>query len=434
MRMNILVTGASGFIASEIVTDLLNTGHTVTCCVRNTTATQRRFPSANVIACNFITDTTSEIWINRLTGIDVVINCVGILYHPDKKIIWAIHYDTPVALFDAAMRAGIKKIITISALGVETSTLEYAASKKAADDYLLKLPLTAIVLRPSVVYGKSSYGGTSLFRGLAGLPCIIPLPGNGTQELQPIHVEDLAKAVRTLVNKKAFTSCILQASGPKRITLKDTLSTIRAWLGFKKPGFISIPLWLIRLSSRFGDLIPYSAINSTSYKLLMQNNIVAATEAEKFSAAIDFIPRDFATGIHSQPSSVQDHWHARLYFLKPLMRLGIAFIWIFTAICTLFLYPVSASYALLAKMGIHDLWQPITLYGSCLLDLLLGFAVLCHYQIKKCGLIQIVVCLFYMGLITWKLGYLWFDPLAPVAKNIPFLILILAYLALESDR
>jgi hypothetical protein len=157
-------------------------------------------------------------------------------------------------------------------------------------------------------------------------------------------------------------------------------------------------------------------------------------EAQQFLAAIDFIPRDFTTGIYEQPSSVQDHWHARLYFLKPLLQLGIAFIWIFTAICTLFLYPHNASYALLAKAGISSFWQPALLYGSSALDALVGIFMLCGYQIIKTSVVMITVCLFYTVLATLKLPYLWLDPLAPIAKNIPFILLMLTYLALESDR
>src|SRR5690349_14786473 len=136
-KMNILVTGASGFIASQIVTDLLAAGHAVTCCVRNVAYARKLFPNASVIKCDFIHDTHPDIWVARLRNIDVVINCVGILHHPNKKVIWAIHYETPKALFAACVSAQVTRIIQLSALGVETCDVDYAASKKAADDYLL---------------------------------------------------------------------------------------------------------------------------------------------------------------------------------------------------------------------------------------------------------------------------------------------------------
>lgn len=432
--MNILVTGATGFIASQIVTDLLAAGHSVTCCVRNTAYAQNLFPTANILSCDFIKDTNSDIWVSRLSGIDVVINCVGILYHPNKKIIWAIHYDTPRAIFDACKIVGVQRVMQISALGVEHCEVDYAKSKKAADDYLLSLNLNSTILRPSLVYGRGSYGGTSLFRGLASLPWVMPVPGNGTQSFQPIHIEDLSKAILKLLNTSVDTK-ILCAVGPKQTTLADILKITRSWLGFAKAKIqLSIPLMFIRLGSLFGDLIPYSAMNTTSYKMLMQNNIASAEEANRFHQLIGFAPRDFMAGMYSQPSTVQDHWHARLYFLRPLLQFSIAFVWLFSAISCLFFYPKEASYGILSLIGVGAFWKPILFYGASLLDAGIGIAMFFGYRLKQlCGL-QVIIILLYTLIITWKLPYLWIEPFAPIAKNIPLLVAILTFMALESDR
>ncbi|CAM3056276.1 oxidoreductase [Legionella steigerwaltii] len=432
--MNVLVTGASGFIAAHIVTDLITAGHAVTCCVRDVAFTQKLFPSARIIPCDFIHDQSINLWGERLQQIDLVINCVGILYHPKNKIIWSIHYETPKALFDACVQAGVKKIIQISALGIEASDVVYAQSKKAADDYLLTLPIPSIILRPSLVYGRGSYGGSSLFRGLCGLPWITPVPGKGGQEFQPIHVEDLSKAIIELIDLPLEHNLLLHAVSAKRVSLNDILMHMRTWLGFAKSRLFFVPAQLIRFASFIGDLIPYSVLNTNSYKLLVQNSVTSPEETQKFQEKIGFTPQVFPEGMYRHPSSIQDRWHARLYFLKPILRFSIAFIWLFTAIICLFFYPKSASYELLAQIGVSAFWQPILFYGASILDAVIGLAVLFMNHLKKISLLQIIIILGYSALLTWKLPNLWFEPFAPLAKNIPLLAAIFVFLALESDR
>lgn len=432
--MNILITGGTGFIGSQIVTDLLKAGHHVTVCARNVNYAKNIFPNANIIECDFNKDTDKSVWIRRLISIDVVINCVGILHHPFKKNIMRIHFDTPKALFDAALNSHVKKIIHISALGIDKGKVDYATSKKAAEDYLSQLPITSIILRPSLVYGRGSYGGTSLFRGLAAFPFFIPVPGNGTQEFQPIHLQDLSKAVLHFVNSPSTQNQILSAVGPERISMKHILEKMRAWLGIEKAPIFKVPLFLIRMGSWFGNLIPYSSMNEDSYQMLMQNNVTDKNEVMNFQKSIDFMPNNFSTGLYNEPSTVQDHWHAGLYFLKPLLQFSIAFVWIWSGLCSAFWYSKEAIFSLLTTVGIPTPFQSFTLYGASALDILIGLTILCSYKVKKIALLQLFIIIIYTGIITITLPQLWIEPFAPIAKNIPLFVAIIIMMALESDR
>lgn len=423
--MNILVTGGTGFIAAQIVTNLLKAGHTVTLAVRNPTAAKNQFPEAKFIICDFSKDVTSDVWLPRLQNIDAVINCVGILHHPNEKVIWAIHYDTPRALFDACVKKNIKKIIQISALGIDQVDVPYAKSKKAAEEYLLTLPIKSIILRPSLVYGRGSYGGTSLFRGLSGLPFIIPVPGKGEQQFQPVHLNDLAKAIVILLEKSQTKNLRLSAVSATKVNLRTILTKMRAWLNFKKAMVLSAPLIFIKLGSLIGNLLPNSSLNRNSYSLLMQNNIASDADAETFKNEIGFTPRNFEEGLYSQPSTVQDHWHAKLYFLKPLLQISIAFIWIISGVYSAFF---------LSQQNIPLNVQPWLVYSASALDITLGLFTLFGFQIKKVGILQCILIIFYTLFITVKSPGLWLEPFMGVAKNIPLIVATLIMIALESDR
>ncbi len=71
--MNILVTGASGFIGNHIVQALKNAGHTMTVCVRDIKTTQQRWPETNNVQADFNKSHNVSDWLPHLTGIDIVI-------------------------------------------------------------------------------------------------------------------------------------------------------------------------------------------------------------------------------------------------------------------------------------------------------------------------------------------------------------------------
>jgi uncharacterized protein YbjT (DUF2867 family) len=430
----ILVTGASGFIARNIIATLLKNGHEVVGCARNISFVETIFPGMKTISADFFIDTDPKIWEARLAGVDVVINCVGVFQMPNPKDTWAAHYDTPKALFEAAESIGVKKIIHISALGIQHGKQPYSLSKLKIEDYLThKNTVDSIILRPSVVYGSGSYGGSSLFRGFAGMPFILPLPGKAKQQFQPIHIEDLARVVHESIDLPGKK--LLALVGPETITLKSILNALRAWLGFKKAINLPIPFFSIRLLAKLGDRFTDSPVNTTAVEMMQYDNIATPEEVDELKKSISFAPRGFSQALLETPSQVQDRWHARLYFAKPLLQYSLAFIWLWVAFAALFISSHKESYALLSQAGItHSASQIILFYGSCLINGALGCCILLNYKLKLTGALSIAAMLFYMIFVTFYLPMLWWDPLFSIAKNIPLIAATLIMMGLASNR
>ena len=146
--MNILLTGASGFIGSHLLRALTLDGHQIRACVRNPAQAAKSFSGPRYIACDFSQDTDAEAWLDRLKGVDIIINAVGIIRETHTQRFDTLHRDTPVALFQAAVRRGVRRVIQISALGAdETAQSHYHLSKRAADDYLRGLALEWAIRR-----------------------------------------------------------------------------------------------------------------------------------------------------------------------------------------------------------------------------------------------------------------------------------------------
>ncbi|MDD5273292.1 MAG: DoxX-like family protein, partial [Methylovulum sp.] len=139
-------------------------------------------------------------------------------------------------------------------------------------------------------------------------------------------------------------------------------------------------------------------------------------------------------GLLLKPASQAERLHAHLYFIKPLLRLVIAFVWLWSGITSLFFYPHPLSYQLLAATGVIGTAAPIMLYGLALMDIALGLATLCQYRTLTLLHCQIGVVLFYTVVVSLTLPEFWLHPFGPLLKNLPFLLTLWIYQQLEGEK
>lgn len=431
--MRLLLTGANGFIGSRLLAVLVARGHTVVAAVRDTERLHRKWPHIEAIAVDFNRDTAVETWRQRLTGVDAVINCAGVLHGGRGQHTEAVHATAPIALFDACILAGVRKVVQISAISADADVgTEYATTKKRADDHLRSLALDWTVLRPSLVYGEGSYGGTSVLRGLAGLPLLTPLIGNGSAAFRPIHIDDLAETVVRVVEDNCFVRCTLEPVGPDVIALREIVAKYRRWLGLSPAWVVRIPLPILYVAARLVDMVGGGPMGSAALRQVMAGN-VGREPPGVFENAIGFQPISFDDRLARRPAQTQDLWHARLYFLRPLLRLTLAALWLGSGIVGLLSPPESYSTVTdaLDKTGIPS--QSLAI-GLSILDLAIAGALLLRLRPRLLALVQFVVVLGYTLVLGILVPALWFEPFGTLIKNLPILAAIAVWAVLEEER
>lgn len=429
--MRVLVTGAYGFIGAHIVAALTAAGHEVICAVRGARA-DSRFPGLTAIACDMATDVREQDWMPRLAGVDAVVNAAGILREHRKDTFAAVHEHAPMALFRACEQLGIRKVIQISALG-EPADGEFIASKHRGDAALSGLDLHGVVLRPSLVYSaRGSYGGTSLLRALAGLPLVLPVPGSGKQALQPIAAEDVGLAVAAALASPERAGEVLELVGPDVMSLRDYLLAWRGWLGFPAPRMLAIPAPLVRVGAALGEYLGNGPMGQTMARMLERGNIGSAGEFARTRDALNMTPRPLTRALDEAPSHVQDRWHARLYFLLPMLRLTMALLWLGSGLVGWIISPANIVAATPGSaLSADALLAVARLTASA--DLLLGVLCMLGWRLRITLSLMLLMLLGYTFGIGILLPVHWLDPYGGLLKNLP-LFAALAILLATAER
>jgi nucleoside-diphosphate-sugar epimerase len=428
--VKVLIVGARGFIGSHLDAAFTAAGHEVW------GAGRAAAPDAGAASGRWITlDYTRPRppdWARMLSGFHLVINAVGILRERGRQTFQALHVAGPQALFTAAHSAGVPRIIQVSALGADAAAIApYHTSKHAADRFLLELPVEGFVVQPSLVYGE---GGTSarLFESMASLP-VIPLPGDGLQRVQPVHIDDLVAAVLLLAQKPGADDAAditLPVVGPDPLTMREFLIVLRAAMGLGRALVLPVPRALVVSGARLGDMLPGVLLDSDTLGMLERGNTASSLPLQRLLGRPPRAPGSFIS-----PAGREAHvLRAKLDWVTPLLRAGVAAMWLIAGIVSLGLYPVSASLALLERIGVPTTLAPVMLAGAALLDIALGLLSLWPRAPRWLWSAQIALVLVYTGLISWRLPELWLEPFGPVAKNLPILALLILLQQLSRVR
>jgi uncharacterized protein YbjT (DUF2867 family) len=285
-----------------------------------------------------------------------------------------VHVTGISALHEACIRASIAKVIRFSAIGADREATRFSKSKLRDEKELTSRDLNWVILRPSVVIGRSAYGGSALLRGLASLPIVPVMPETG--ELQPIHLYEVVETVVTLLKPDAPSCLTLELVGPRRYQFSELVRVFRRWMRSRPAHHFRLPTWSAAPLYRLGDAASILGwkppIRSTAQR---EMHFGAAGDPTRWERTTRLKARDFERELAREPASVQERWFARMYVLKPVIFAVFGAFWIVTGLISLGPgWEIGTSYVQEGGLG-RSVAAAATIAGA-LADIIIGLAIL----------------------------------------------------------
>jgi len=270
----VLVLGGYGFIGRHIVEALKHLEVNVLIGTRKLPirACERQTSLHRLAKC-------PKIGSKLLTGVDVVINAVGILRQRWGENYQDVHH---LALAELANVCATEntRLIHVSALGLNNPVgSRFLKSKLDGEHALVNSKADWFLVRPSLVDGDGGFGAR-WFKRVAKWP-IHFVPSNARGLIMPINANELGQAIAKIAllpkTTRAEASRIYQLGGEQVLNLPAYLNDLRqrsAKSEYTKPAYIAnVPALVARLLSHLCDALYLTPFSFGHYELLKFDNV-----------------------------------------------------------------------------------------------------------------------------------------------------------------
>jgi uncharacterized protein YbjT (DUF2867 family) len=434
----ILLLGASGLIGRFVTDDLRDRGFEVI-------GIARRFsPSQKTAAFDLempvmSMDTAALTALVNSHGIDIVVNCLGVLQDGPGSDTGAVHRDFVARLLQAIRDSGRTiLLIQISIPGeADQDRTAFSTTKREAERLIAASGVAYAILRPGFVVAPSAYGGSAMLRALAALPIDLPAAESATP-FQPVAIEDIAATIAWLAKRDigdaATDAVIWDLMQPQPITLGRVIDQFRWSFGTSQMLRVAPPALLIDFGAKLGDLAAW-----LGWMPPMRSNAIAELrrgvvgDPSGWIAATGIVPKTIAQTVGQRSATIQDKWFARLFLVKALVIASLGLFWVVSGFIALAISYRAAADVLSSHGFPPALVAPVTILTS-LMDMSIG-VLIAFRRTAAVGLIAgIVASLGYMVGAAILTPDLWIEPLGALVKTGPAIVLMLVALLTLDNR
>ncbi|MBV8522353.1 MAG: complex I NDUFA9 subunit family protein [Acetobacteraceae bacterium] len=283
MARLVTVFGGTGFLGRQIVERLTREGDTVRIAVRHPEGAKAR-PQSDPVAADIRDDTTVA---SAVAGAAAVVNAVSLYMERAGLTYRSVHVQGALNVAHCCARLGITQLVHISGIGADPrSSSPYIRARGEGEQVVREAFSSATILRPSVMFGPDDAFLRTLMAIGKSTP-VVPLIGGGVTRMQPIHVADVAEAVRLCLTDPQRRGQAYELGGPEIYSLRELIEMILAQMGRRRT-FLAIPFGIARPLARVLEYLPRAPLTTAQVDLLMQDSVPArgASGAKELGMAL----------------------------------------------------------------------------------------------------------------------------------------------------
>ncbi|MGH8219910.1 MAG: complex I NDUFA9 subunit family protein [Steroidobacteraceae bacterium] len=290
-RLNICVLGGTGFVGTELISQLAARGHWVRVPTRAPARGQHLsvLPTVELVAAD-VHDRRSLS--DLLADMDAAINLVGILNESRGARFRSVHVGLARKLIEEARTARVPRVLHMSSLGADAQRApsKYLRSKGEAEALMRAAApaLDVTIFRPSVIFGRGDSLTERFARLLALAAGWLPL-ARARARFAPVYVGDVARAFVRALDDRTTVARTYELCGPDVLTLEQIVRASAAAAGVRCH-LVRLPDLLARLQGLALGLVPGKPFTLDNFRSLTLDSLCT----EDGLGALGIEPRRFA--------------------------------------------------------------------------------------------------------------------------------------------
>lgn len=251
----IFLTGATGYVGRHVLPRLRARGQPVRCLLLPNESLDGAAGGGVEVISGDLTQLDS--FRAAGAGVETVVHCAAAMLPNPPERIRSVNVEGTRNAVRFAQEHGVRRFVYFSAVSaVYRNRNIYGASKAEAEGLVAASGLDYTILRPTMVYGRG--GGLhfqQLVRLLRRAPGALPVLGSGQARLQPVWVDDVARAVDLVLDEPRAIGKTYGVAGATVVTFDEYVDRISAVLGRRAPLKLHVPLPLCIAVGRLADAL-----------------------------------------------------------------------------------------------------------------------------------------------------------------------------------